>query len=186
MYIEGRTKKIAKTALLFAALSVCLIGLCTAAVYRHNASLLRSANVPIYTYQNPFSLTENVVSAPLSGAQPEGVSTKPVIKWALRLISLAVPWVASIWYLNGGRDKKKQAHRKVRYAMTNTPAKMNRLAAIPNLPARAIKQDKIRPPVLWQTGKHCSFAHRRTTAPCQSRFRPVTLVSSQTRLGRLR
>jgi len=69
---------------------------------------------------------------------------------------------------------------------TDVPAKMNRLAVLPNPVVRVSKKDDTRPVVLGQTGTRGSFTHRKTTAPCQSRFRPVTLVSSQTRLGRLK
>jgi len=186
MYIETETKKLAQVILLFTGCSLCAILLYAAAMARHNAPVLRSVNLPVYTYQNPFSLTDSASSTAFSTTKTGGMLTKLVsTKSFLGLSGLGALWLASTWYLQCGWPKRKRIHRKVRYAITYAPAKMNPLASIPKPIMRVMKQDITRPGVLCQTNTRCSFAHRKTTAPCQSRFRPITLVSSQTRFGRL-
>jgi hypothetical protein len=185
MYVET-TKKLAQAIFLFSACSLCVILLCVTAATRHNATALRSVNYPVYTYQNPFSLTDSASATAYSKTKAGNVLSKLVsFKSFLGLSGLGALWLASTWYLQRGWPKRKRIHRKVRYAITYAPAKMNPLATLPKPIMRVTKQDIIRPAVLCQTNTRCSFAHRKTTAPCQSRFRPITLVSSQTRFGRL-
>jgi len=186
MYVETQTKKLSRSVLLFSASSFCVIILCTAA-HRHNAMAHRSVNVPIYTYQNPFGLTTSDSSPALLETKAPGMFTNLITaKAVLGLSGLAMLWLASSWYLSGGWAKKRQNHRITRHVIAHIPAKMNPLATIPKPTMRVSKTDDTRPVVLGQTGTHGLFVHRKTTAPCQSRFRPVTLVSSQTRLGRLK
>jgi hypothetical protein len=187
MYVETQTKKLAQIISLFSVSSLCAILLCTVATARHNTLALRTVKLPVYTYQNPFSFAGNSDSSALSGIKAGGVLSKLVsLKWFWGFSSLGALWLASTWYLYDGGAKRKRIHRKIRYTITDTPAKMNPLATIPKPTIRVSKEDTIRPAVLRQTSTRCSFAHRKTTAPCQSRFRPVTLVSSQTRFGRLK
>jgi hypothetical protein len=186
MYVETQTKKLARSVLLFSASSLCAIILCVAA-QRHNTAVHRSLNIPIYTYQNPFSLT----ASPSSPAWLETKAGRIFAKMAstptlLGLSGLAMLWLVASWYLSGGWSKRRQNHRKTRLVTTEIPARMNPLAAIPRPSICVSKTDDSRPVVHGQTGTRVLFVHRKTTAPCQSRFRPVTLVSSQTRLGRLK
>ncbi len=187
MCVETQTKRLAQTILLFSATSLCAILLCTAATARHNALLQRAVKFPVYTYQNPFNLPGNSSPTALSGARAGGVLPKMVsVNWLYGLSGLGALWLASSWYLQGGWAKRKRIHRKAGHAFMETPAKMNPLATIPKPTIRVSKEDTIRPAVLGQTSTRCSLARGKTTAPCQSRFRPVTLISSPTRFGRLR
>jgi len=186
MYVETQTKKLARSALLFSASSLCAIIVCTAA-HRHYTVVDRSVNVPIYTYQNPFGPTASTSLAALSATKAGGMFTKLITTKAfMGLSGLAMLWLGSSWYLSGGWAKRRQNHRKTRRVTMDFPTKMNPLAAIPRPIIRVSKTDDGRPVVHGQTGTRDRFVHRKTTAPCQSRFRPVTLVSSQTRLGRLK
>ena len=187
MYVETQTRKLARTVLLLTASSLCAVLLCTAATARHNAQAKQSVNFPIYAYQNPFSLTDPVSSTASSQTRAGRLLTQLVsVKWVLGLSSLGALWLASTWYLNCGSTKKNRIHRNLKYTIADTPEKMNPLAILPRPFTRVVKQDTSRPAVLCQTNTRCLVAHRKTTAPCQSRFRPVTLVSSQTRFGRLK
>jgi len=186
MYVETQTKKLARIGLLFATSSLCAIILCTTAA-RHNAVAHRSINVPIYTYQNPFDMTATASSPAYLEAKVGVVLAKLAsARWFLGLSGLATLWLASSWYLSGEWAKRMRNHRKIKHVITDIPAKMNPLATLPMPILRVSKKDDHRPAVLGQTVTRCLFAHRKNTAPCQSRFRPVTLVSSQTRLGRLK
>jgi len=186
MYVETQTKKLARSVLLFSASSVCVIILCTAA-HRHYAPVDRSVNVPIYTYQNPFGPTASISSPARSETKAGGIFTKLITTKAfLGLSGLAMLWLGSSWYLSGGSAKKRQNHRITRHVTTDIPTRMNPLATLPSPIMRVSKTDGARPVVHGQTGTRDRFVHRKATAPCQSRFRPVTLVSSQTRLGRLK
>jgi hypothetical protein len=187
VYVETQTKKLAQTVLLFTGSSLCAILLCTAATARHNALAQRSVTFPVYTYQNPFNLADSTSSTAFSQTKAGALLTQLIsVKWFLGLSGLGALWLASTWYLHCGGLKRKRIHRKVIYTITDTPEKMNPLAIIPKPVTYATKRDTTRPAVLCQTSTCCLFAHRKTTAPCQSRFRPVTLVSSQTRFGRLK
>jgi len=186
MYVETQTKKLARSVLLFSASSLCAIIVCTAA-HRHYALVDRSVNGPIYTYQNPFGLTASATLPALSETKAGGIFSKLITTKAfLGLSGLAMLWLGSSWYLSGGWAKRRQNHRKTRHVTQDFPTQMNPLAAIPSPIIRVSKTDDARPVVHGQTGTRGRFVHRKTTAPCQSRFRPVTLVSSQTRLGRLK
>jgi hypothetical protein len=185
MYVGTQTKKLARIVLLFSTSSLCAIILCTTAA-RHNAVAHRSLNVPIYTYQNPFDVTATASSPAYLEAKAGIVFTKLAsARWFLGLSGLATIWLASSWYLSGEWAKRMRNQRKIRYLTTEVPAKMNPLATVPKPIIRVSKKDDPRPAVLGQMVTRGLFAHRKTTAPCQSRFRPVTLISSQTRLGRL-
>lgn len=185
MYVETQTKKLARSVLLFSASSLCAIIFCTTAA-RHHAVAHRSLNVPIYTYQNPFNVTASVSSPAYREAKVGVKLTKLAsVRWFLGLSGLAALWLASSWYLSGEWAKRMRNQRKIRYLTAEVPAKMNPLATVPKPIMRVSKKDDLRPAVLGQTVTRGLFAHRKTTAPCQSRFRPVTLISSQTRLGRL-
>jgi hypothetical protein len=187
MYVETKTKKLAQTILLLAASSLCAILLCMGSTARHNALAKRAVNFPVYTYQNPFSLTDSASSTAFSQTRAGRLLTQLIsVKWALRLSGLGAIWLASTWYLNHGWTPKKRIHRNIKYTIEDSPEKMNPLAIIPKPFTRVVKQDTSRPAVLCQTNTRCLVAHRKITAPCQSRFRPVTLVSSQTRFGRLK
>ncbi|HLX94747.1 MAG TPA: hypothetical protein VKU37_03300 [Verrucomicrobiae bacterium] len=186
MYVGTQTKKLARTVLLFSVSSLSAIFFCTVAA-RPNAVADRSVSVPIYTYQNPFGITASASSSAfketrLGGRLAQLVSAKSL----LGLSGLATLWLVSSWYLSGEWAKRQRNHRKIRDFSTNVPARMNPLAVIPKPIVRVSKTDGTRPVVPGQTGTRSLFTHRKTTAPCQSRFRPVTLVSSQTRLGRLK
>ena len=186
MYVETQTKKLARSVLLFSASSVCVIILCTAAHW-HYAPVDRSVNVPIYTYQNPFGPTASISSPARSETKAGGIFTKLITTKAfLGLSGLAMLWLGSSWYLSGGSAKKRQNHRITRHVTTDIPTRMNPLATLPSPIMRVSKTDGARPVVHGQTGTRDRFVHRKATAPCQSRFRPVTLFSSQTRLGRLK
>lgn len=190
MYLETQTQKLAQTVFLFSASSLCATLLCVAATARHNVSVLRSANFPIYTYQNPFNMAANTSSTAFSETKAGGVLTKLIsVKWFVGLSGLGALWLASTWYLQGGWNTKKRIRRQVNYAVSGPPAKMNPLAVLPAPVTRATKLDTfsslVGSTVVCQIPTRRLLAHRKNTAPCQSRFRPVTLVSSRTRLGRL-
>jgi hypothetical protein len=191
MYVETQTKKLAQTVLLFSLLSLCTVFFYMAATVRHNVALPRPANFPVYTYQNPFTLAGNHSNAALSGMQPGGILSKLVsARFLLSLSGLAVLWFASACYLNRGCTKKKRVQEKAKYTdmiFADSGPKMNPLTNIPKPVTCAIKQDSPHSVVvICAPKKRCSFAHRKTTAPCQSRFRPLTLGSSQTRPGRFK
>jgi hypothetical protein len=186
VYAETQTKRLAQTILVFAACSAFAILLCAVATSRHKTLAQRSLNIPVFTYQNPFSLAKSASATAASPAKAGGLLNQLFsVKWALRLSSLGALWLASTWYLNRGLTPKIHVHRKVKYAIEEAPEKMNPLAVIPQTAKYVAKQDISNPAVLCQTNTRCLVMHRKTTAPCQSRFRPVTLVSRQTRLGHL-
>lgn len=190
MHVETQTKRLAQTVFLFSASLLCAILLCVAANARHDVPALRSVNFPVYTYQNPFNMADNAVSPALSETKAGGVLAKLIsVKWLLGLSGLGALWLASTWYFQGGGNTKKRVRREANYAASDLPAKMNPLAIIPPRPVtRVMEEDTVYFPVstvLRRTTTRSRFAHRKTTAPCQSRFRPITLVSSQTRFGRL-
>jgi hypothetical protein len=186
VYAEIQTKRLAQKILLFTACSACVILLCAVATSRHNTLAQRSLNIPVFTYQNPFRLAESTSTTAASPAKAGGLLNQLFsVKWALRLTGLGTLWLASTWYLTRGLTPKKHIHRKVKYAIGEATEKMNPLAILPNPINPVAKQDNSRPAVLCQTNTRCLVMHRKVTAPCQSRFRPVTLVSRQTRLGHL-
>ena len=190
MYLETQTKKLAQAVFFFSASSLCAILLCLVVTARHNVSASRTATFPVYTYQNPFNVAGSAPPTALSDTKAGGMLTKLVsVNWLLGLSSLGALWLASTWYLQGGWNKLRRIRRKVVYTPPNPPAKMNPLAVLPAPVTRVVKLDTfgspIRTTVVCRTTTQCLLVHRKATAPCQSRFRPVTLVSSQTRFGHL-
>jgi hypothetical protein len=190
VHLETQTKKLAQALFLFSACSLAAIVLFVAATTRHHASAPYSANFPVYTYQNPFDQPAGPSSTAVSQANAGGTLTKLLsVRWVAGLSGLGALWLGASCYLYGGRRKRKQIRHNVQYAL-DTPARMNPLAVIPPRPVLLVaEQGKVSFPVLTVRGKtktRGGFAHRTTTAPCQSRFRPTTLVSSQTRFGRLK
>lgn len=191
MHIEAQIKKLAQNIFLFSASSLCVILLCLAATAWHNAPAPRFASSPIYTYQNPFSTAGNASATVLTDAKTAGFWDKLTsAKFLLGLSGLGVLWLASTWYLqNGWRTKKQRVYQKINHVTPNSPAKMNPLAVLPERVAQVPKEDTIHSTVFCGTTTLYSLAHRKATAPCQSRFRPVTLVSKLTnrrnRFGRL-
>jgi len=187
VYVETQTKKLAQTIFLFSASSLCAILLCMAATTRHNNVSPQLANFPIYTFQNPFNLAVSVPSSTFSSTKGAKVLAKIFsVKGFLGLSGLGALWLASTWYLQGGWSTRKQINRKTNHPASEATKKMNPLAIIPKPSISATKQDSTCSVIVCETKTRCSFTHRKTTAPCQSRFRPLTLVSSQTRFGRLK
>lgn len=181
MYVEAQTKKLAQTGFLFVAAALCAIYLCMVATARHNVLAPRATDFPVYAYQNPFGFTD---SATPSEIKAGGALAKLLsFNWFLGLSGLGAVWLASSWYLQGGLSKIKRTRRIIAQLPPDPPAKMNPLAVLPTPVTRVSKQNTVRSMVVPPTIAQRSLAHRKTTAPCQSRFRPVTLVSSRTRFG---
>lgn len=182
MCIQTQTKRLAQTIFLFSAASLCAILACMAVTARHNVPAPRTANFPLYTYQNPFQEADNASSAAFSKAKAGGtVARLTSVKSFLGLSGLGMLWVVSTWYLSG-RSMKKPIHRHVSVV---TQVKMNPLAVLPESARVVPKEDTFRPSVFCRTTTPCLHPQRKITAPCQSRFRPVALVASQARFGRL-
>ena len=181
MHVEDRTKRLAQTIFLFSALSLCATLACVAATHRARALAQQAANFPVYTYQNPFSVPANTSSDVLPATKTGSVLANLFsVECLLGLVCLGALWLASTWCLQRGRNTKKRAHRQVSYSSS---AQMNPLAILPVI--RVQKQDTFCPPVFCGPTMSRSLAHRKVTAPCQSRFRPITLAATQTRFGRL-
>lgn len=179
MRVKTQRKKLARTTLLFSASSLCAILVCLAATHHGKASTPRTAILPVYTYQNPFALANNASPAVLPGTKTVGVLTNLVsVKCLLGLWCLGALWLVSTWHLQGGQKTNKRAHRQV---SCSTSAQMKPLAILPVV--RVQKQDTFCPPVFCHPTVTRSPAHRKTTAPCQSRFRPIVLAGRHTRLG---
>lgn len=190
MHRETPTKKLAQTRFRFPACLLAAIVLLAAATTRHHASAPYSANFPVYTYQNPFHQPAGTSSTAVSQANAGGALTKLLsTRWFAGLSGLGALWLGASCYLYGGHRKRKRIRHNVECTL-DTPARMNPLAVIPSKPVLpVVEQGKVSLPVLpgrGQTKTRGRFVHRTTTAPCQSRFRPTTLVSSQTRFGRLK
>jgi hypothetical protein len=136
------------------------------------------------------SFLQSNSSTAISGIQPGGILTKLIsARFLLSLSGLAVLWLASSYYLNRGGTKQKRVQGKVKYADTSLAdkvVKMNPLATVPKKATCGIKQDSSHSVVICAPLKRCSSVRRKTTVPCQSRFRPLMLISSQTRLGRFK
>jgi hypothetical protein len=181
MQVETQTKRLARTVFLFSASSLCAILVCLGVTHQTKTSAAQTANFPVYTYQNPFTVADNTFPEVLSGAKAGSVLANLFsVKCLLGLSCLGTLWLVSTWYFQSGRTAKKRAHRQVSYS---TSAQMNPLAILPVI--RVQKQDTFCPPVFSRPTTSGSMAHRKDTAPCQSRFRPITLAASQTRFGRL-
>lgn len=181
MHIETRTKRLARIIFLFSASSFCAILVCLTVTHRAKVSAPPTVSSPIYTYQNPFKVTANTASAVLPEAKAGGLLTNLFsAKCLLGLLGLGTLWFASVWLSPGGGKTQKQVPRQ---AGSTISPKMNPLAILPV--NRVQKQDTFCPPVICQATISRSVAHRKSTAPCQSRFRPIALAASQTRFGRL-
>ncbi|MGA9778270.1 MAG: hypothetical protein WBS33_08360 [Verrucomicrobiia bacterium] len=190
VHLGTQTKKLAQTLFLFSACSLAAIFLFVAATTRHHDSAQYSANYPLYTYQNPFSQPASTSPSALPQATAGGTLTKLLsVRWFAGLSGLGALWLGASCYLYSGHRNRKRVRHNVGYA-TDTPTRMNPLAVIPPRQFTPVaEQDKVSFPVstvLRRPIARGCFAHRTTTAPCQSRFRPATLVSSQTRFGRLK
>jgi hypothetical protein len=188
VHLETQTKKLAQTLCLFSACSLAAIVFFVAATTRHHASV--RANFPVYTYQNPFSQPASTPPIAFSQANAGGTFTQLLsVRWLAGLSGLGALWLVASCYLYSGHRKIKRISHNVEYTM-DSPTRMNPLAVIPPRPVMPVaEQDKVSFPVSTvrcRTRIRGSFAHRTTTAPCQSRFRPTALVSSQTRFGRLK
>ncbi len=184
-------KNLAQTLLcLFPVCSLAVVVLFVAVNARHPASVANSAIFPVYTYQNPFSQPTGTAPIALSQANTGGTLTKLLsVRWFAGLSGLGALWLGASYCLYGGHQKRKRIRRNTA-CTTGNPARMNALAVIPARPVLPVaEQGKVSFPVFTvpcQTKTRRCFAHRTNTAPCQSRFRPTTLVSSQTRFGRLK
>jgi hypothetical protein len=187
VHLETRTKKLARTVLLSSAGSVAIVTLVVALAARQNSALRQAASFPVYTYQNPFSQPDNPSPAALSEANAGGPLGKLLsVRWFAGLSGLGTLWLGASCYLYGGQRKRKRTQRPIESA-TKNQAKMNPLATVPAKPVIFVrKEDTMRPTILPRPTKRNRFVHRQITAPCQSRFRPIALVSSQTRFGRLK
>ena len=164
-----------------------VIALVVALTARQNVALRQAASFPVYTYQNPFSRLDHPSSARLAGANAGTLSGKLLsVRWFAGLSGLGTLWLSASCYLYGGQKKRKRIERPIPSTAKNQ-AKMN---VSPTVPARAAifvrKEDTMRATILPRPTKRNRFVHRQVTAPCQSRFRPITLLSSQTRFGRLK
>ena len=190
MHPGTQTKKLAQTLCLFSACSLAAIALFVAATTRHHASVQYSANFPVYTYQNPFSQPAGTSPVAFSQVHAGGTLTKLLsVRWFAGLSGLGTLWLGASCYLYSGQRKRKRIRHNLEYN-TGTPTRMNPLAVVPPRPVMPVaEQDKVPFPVFTircRTKTRGCFTHRTTTAPCQSRFRPTTLVSSRTRFGRLK
>lgn len=188
MYIGTRTKKLVQTIFLFSTASLCAILFSMAVTVRHIVPPSHSASFAVYTYQNPFKMVNN--PSPASAAQTDGVFARLTsAKFILGLAGLGMLWLASVWYLQGGWKSKKPIHWKSKHAAVNSPTQMSSLAVLPARVSPVAKRDIFEPgaasTVVCRTPSRCLMTHRKKITPCQSRFRPVTLISNPTRFGRL-
>lgn len=187
MSVEPRKHKSAQEIFLFSASALCAMLLCMAAIAWHNAPAPHLAGSPIYMYQNPFKGAAHASAAAFSGAKMPGIWQRLIsAKFFLGLSGLGVLWLASTWYLEHVERIKQRVYQEVNHAAPPSPAKMNSLAILPEPAAlRVPKEDNFHTTVFCGKTALCSLARRKNPAPCQSRFRPVTLGSRQTRFGRL-
>jgi len=184
---ETRTKKLARTVLRISAGSVAIVALVVTLTARQNGVMQQAASFPVYTYQNPFSQPDHPSPVALTEANAGGPLGKLLsIRWFAGLFSLGTLWLSASCYLYGGQRKRKRIQRPIE-SVTKTQAKMNPLATVPARPVMFVrKEDTARVTILPRPTKRNRFVHRQITAPCQSRFRPIALVSRQTRFGRLK
>jgi hypothetical protein len=187
VHLETQTKQLARTVLLFSAGSVAAVALVVALTVRQDVAMRTAALFPVYTYQNPFSQPDNPSPAALSEANIGGPLSKLLsVKWFAGLSSLGTLWLSASCYLYGGQRKRKRIQNSFKYAAKNQ-AKMNPLATVPAKPVIFVgKEDTSRATILPRPTIQNRFVHRQITAPCQSRFRPIALISRQTRFGRLK
>jgi hypothetical protein len=179
MHVETQTKRLARTVFLFSASSLCAVLVSLAVTHQAKAVAPQTANFLVYTYQKPFNVADNASSAVSSRTKIGSVLIRLFsVKFLLGLSGLGALWLASTWYLHRGGKAKKRMHRQI---SSSTSAQMNPLAILPVI--RVQKQDTFCPPVSCRPATSRSLAHRKTTAPCQSRFRPITLAAGRTRLA---
>jgi hypothetical protein len=187
VHLETRTKKRARTVLLISAGSVAVVALLVALTTRQNVVLSQAAAFPVYTYQNPFSGPAYTPSVAHSGANAGSPSGKLLsARWFAGLSGLGTLWLSASCYLYGGQRKRKRVQRPIENARKYQP-NLNVSSTVPAKPVTFVrKEDTARGATLSRPTKRNRFVHRQITAPCQSRFRPIALLSSQTRFGRLR
>lgn len=183
MHLETQTRKLAQIVFLFSAISLCAILLCVAAATVSHRSVRQSSNFQVYTYQNPFSSVQNRAPATVMTKAGNILTRLATPQFLVGVSSLGLLWLASTLHLQD-RKRQKHLHRKI-IPVANPEPKMNPLAILPPLAACAQKEDKYCKNVFGGTTTLCSLTHRKLTAPCQSRFRPVSLTTSQTRFHRL-
>ena len=182
MYLEAQTRRLAQTVLLLSASSFCGILLCMAAVNHGRGTATSQPAFQVYTYQNPFK-TVNQDPAIASGpATVPGRLMAP--QFVLGVLSLGILWFSSALYLERQRKSRRHAHRKI-IPVSNPEPKMNPLAILPRAMARASKEDISCRSVFGRTTTLCSTTRKRLAVPCQSRFRPVHLMTDQKRFHRL-
>jgi hypothetical protein len=186
VHLETRTKKLARTVLIFSAGSLAFIVLVAALSARQNTPARHMAAIPVYTYQNPFGRLDTRPSPAASKASVGGpVSELLSVRLLAGLSALGTLWLGASCYLYGGQKRRKRIHRAIEFAAKNQ-AKMNPLATVPVKPVTFVrKEDTVRIRVLPRVTTRNRFVHRQVTAPCQSRFQPTALTSSQARFGRL-
>jgi hypothetical protein len=187
VHLETQTKKFARTVLLFSAGSIAAVALVVALTARQDFTVRQAASFPVYTYQNPYSQPDNPSPASLSGANAGGPLGKLLsVNWFAGLSGLGTLWLGASCYLYSGQRKRKRIQRPTQSA-TKNQAGITTLATVPAKPVIFVrKEDRLRVTILPRPTMRNRFVHRQITAPCQSRFRPIALVSSRTRFGRLK
>ena len=171
----------AQTVWLFSASSISAILLCMAATMHARGTAAPSPSVQVYTYQNPFNTLHH---DPAIASTPSGILGRLIApQFVLGVLSIGILWLSANLYLQRGRKLKNHMHRRI-IPVSNPEPKMNPLAVLPRAMARASKEDNSRQFVFGRTTTLCSVTHRRLTAPCQSRFRPVYLIAHQQRFQR--
>lgn len=183
MHLEAQTKRIVQTALLFSASSLCAILLFMAATRHAEVTAPSTGGFQVYTYQNPFD-TANTGLRVAAAARNNVLGRLAVPGFIAGVLSLGILWLASGIYLQRGKTARRHMHRKI-IPVSNPEPKMNPLAILPLVRAGASNKDISRQIVFGRTTTLCSVTHRRVTAPCQTRFRPVYLVAHQQRFQRL-
>jgi len=187
VHLDNQPKKLVRSVLFIAAGSLSVAGLVVALNIRQNVSVRPAASFPVYTYQNPFCLPASPSPTVFSKVKAGSSFGKLFsVRWIAGLSSLGTLWLGASCYLSIGQGKRKRIHRTIEYTAKNQ-AKMNPLASVPAKPVKLVgKEDTVRITILPRTTIRPRCVHRQVTAPCQSRFRPTSLVSSQTRFGRLK
>lgn len=187
MPLETRTKKLARTVVAISAGSLAVILLGAGLNAPQEVSAKQATHWPVYTYQYPFGQPSPLSPTALPEANAAGSTSKLLsVKWFAGLSSLATLWLSASCYLYGGQRKRKRIQHRSESA-PNSPRKMNPLATVPAKPVMFVrKEDTVRITILPQSQVRDRCVHRQITAPCQSRFRPISLASSQTRFGRLK
>ena len=187
MHLETQTKKLARTVFAISAGSLAVILLVAGLNAPQDVTAKQTTNLAVYTYQNPFSQPGTISSTAFPETSAGASSSKLVsVRWIAGLSSLATLWLSASCYLYAGQRKRRGIQRRTESA-TKYPVKMNPLATVPAKPVISVgKEDTVRITILTRPTTRGRFVHRQITAPCQSRFRPISLVSSQTRFGRLK